>query len=216
MLFCHNVQRSKSSGTKPVNVSQYRMLIIEFLLRIRGQTHSISKTQHSHQMLHSHDSNVVNKNQEPLTQKFQKPCRPRAQVLKISEILQQRRVQLLGHILRQPESHPLRVVSCKRHSVEPFEILYRRVGRPRKRWMDISLKLAWEEIRPDNNEFSLAQHQLIAIQQAAENLQLWFSFPYQGCLDIDPKSFPKLLGETTWRNSSSEWLGVLTGVATSR
>ena len=51
----------------------------------------------------------------------------------IQSTLQQRRITLLGQILRQNKDYPIRIiVSFRSNSAVPLKVLYRRVGRPKK------------------------------------------------------------------------------------
>jgi len=85
----------------------------------------------------------------------------------IQSTLQQRRIALVGHILRQDNDHPIRIVSFRSNSAAPFEVLHRRVGRPRKNWLQESLRMVWQTIREDEREFSNAPDQFENILQAA-------------------------------------------------
>ena len=60
-------------------------------------------------------------------------------IISIQEVLRNRRVALTGKILRQENGNPMRIVSFKRDSAWPTEVLFRRVGRPRKQWTYMSL-----------------------------------------------------------------------------
>ena len=93
-------------------------------------------------------------------------------IQKISEMLCQRRVALVGHILRQPRTNPLRNVCFRQSTAAPFEVLYRRQGRPRKRWIDSTLQFVWDTIRPNEEDFHQSPEQLAFIQDAANNYQL--------------------------------------------
>ena len=53
-------------------------------------------------------------------------------VCRIKDTLIKQRIALIGHILRQDHSHPLRNVSFRPNSAIPFEITFRRVGRQTK------------------------------------------------------------------------------------
>lgn len=50
-----------------------------------------------------------------------------------TEILDEQRIKI-GHILRSPNSDPLRQVTYQPDSADPVEIGRRRVGRPRQQW----------------------------------------------------------------------------------
>ena len=85
----------------------------------------------------------------------------------IQSTLQQRRIALVGHILRQDNDHPIRIASFRSNSAAPFEVLHRRVGRPRKNWLQESLRMVWQTVREDETEFSNAPDQFDNILQAA-------------------------------------------------
>ena len=89
-------------------------------------------------------------------------------VCKISETLIYQRIALIGNILRQDHTHPLRNVSFCPNSAIPFEVMFRRVGRPRRKWLDSSLGFVWDFLRP-NTEFSQSNEQLTYILNAARN-----------------------------------------------
>ena len=91
----------------------------------------------------------------------------------IQSTLQQRRIALVGHILRQDNGHPIRIVSFRSSSAAPLEVLHRRVGRPRKNWLQESLRMVWQKIREDQTEFSNAPDQFENILQAALSGKIW-------------------------------------------
>jgi hypothetical protein len=51
-----------------------------------------------------------------------------------TEILDEQRIKLAGHILRSPNSDPLRQDTYQPDSADPVEIGRRRIGRPRQQW----------------------------------------------------------------------------------
>ena len=91
----------------------------------------------------------------------------------IQSTLQQRRIALMGHILRQDNDHPIKIVSFRSNSAAPLEVLHRRVGRPRKDWLQESLRMVWQQIREDEREFSNAPDQFENILQAALCGKIW-------------------------------------------
>ena len=98
--------------------------------------------------------------------------RPEKNVQRIHETLKQKRVALAGHILRQDRTNPLRNISFRPNSAMPFEVLHRRRGRPRKRWMDTTLRYIWEKLHPDDDdEFHQSPDELAMIQRAALNFE---------------------------------------------
>ena len=52
----------------------------------------------------------------------------------LTEVLGERRLKLLGHVLRRDRQHPLPQAAFKTQSAVPRETDQRRVGRPRKFW----------------------------------------------------------------------------------
>ena len=61
-----------------------------------------------------------------------------------SELVQQKRCKLVGHILRTPPEDPLRQVSYLPNSAAVYPIHRRRVGGPRQQWLFYSNKYVWE------------------------------------------------------------------------
>ena len=114
-----------------------------------------------------------NNTNEEVFRRANQQLAPRSQekaICSIQTILQERRISLVGHILRQNNDHPIRTVTFKRDSAAPMEVLHRRVGRPRKQWTFESLKLTWFRIRTDHSDFVASPTQLERIYEAA-NLQ---------------------------------------------
>ena len=88
-------------------------------------------------------------------------------IISIQETLARRRIALAAKILRLDSDNPMRIVSFKRNSASPMEVLLRRVGRPRKQWTHRTLSLIWRQIRTDGNEFTNSDDQLQRILNAA-------------------------------------------------
>ena len=59
------------------------------------------------------------------------------------------------------------MVSFKNDSASPIEVLFRRVGRPRKQWTYNTLALTWNQIRQGDAEFNNSREQLVQILDAA-------------------------------------------------
>jgi len=100
------------------------------------------------------------------------PSSPEKTICSIQTILQDRRISLVGHILRQNNDHPIRTVTFKRDSAAPMEVLHRRVGRPRKQWIFESLNIIWFRIRTDYSDFVASPTQLESIYAAALQQQI--------------------------------------------
>ena len=64
----------------------------------------------------------------------------------LTEVLDDRRLKLLGHVLRREREHPLHQAAFKMQSALPRETKQRRVGRPRKFWTTSNMDKAWEII----------------------------------------------------------------------
>jgi hypothetical protein len=75
----------------------------------------------------------------------------------LSEVLENRRLKLLGHIIRRDRSHPLHQVTFLNNNLLPRTTENRRQGRPRLSWIRNNMEKAWrqiveEEMRDDNVE----------------------------------------------------------------
>ena len=90
-----------------------------------------------------------------------------SKIVPIQDTLKTRRIALAGRILRQNNEHPMRMVSFKNDSASPIEVLFRRVGRPRKQWTYNTLALIWNQIRQTDAEFNNSREQLVQILDAA-------------------------------------------------
>ena len=86
----------------------------------------------------------------------------------IQESLSRRKITLAGKILRLDNENPMRVVSFKRNSTSPIEMLFRRVGRPRTQWTHNTLDIIWKYIRTDDSDFTNSDAQLQRILSAAQ------------------------------------------------
>ena len=69
----------------------------------------------------------------------------------LTEILDNRRIKLLGHVIRRDPSHPQKQVTFVTKSCYPRETKTRRSGRPRLSWTIENMRKAWETIREDNS-----------------------------------------------------------------
>ena len=65
------------------------------------------------------------------------------------DILTHRPIALAAKILRQDNDSPMRMVSFKKDTAGTVEVLFRRVGRPRKQWTQNTLSMIWLKIRHD-------------------------------------------------------------------
>ena len=64
----------------------------------------------------------------------------------LTEVLGERRLKLLGHVLRRDRQHPLHQAAFKTQSAVPRETEQRRVGRPRQFWTTTNMEKAWNII----------------------------------------------------------------------
>ena len=65
------------------------------------------------------------------------PIRP------LSQVLQEKRIKLLGHIIRRPREHPQHQTTFYTRSLIPRTVGKRRVGRPLLSWTHETMKVAW-------------------------------------------------------------------------
>ena len=63
----------------------------------------------------------------------------------LTEVLQERKLKLLGHVLRRDRQHPLHQSTFSSSLALPRETEHRRVGRPRQSWCHGRLK-TWREL----------------------------------------------------------------------
>ena len=95
-----------------------------------------------------------------------------AKIEPIQDILAHRRIALATKVLRQDNDSPMRMVSFKKDTAAPVEVLFRRVGRPRKQWTQNTLTVIWRKIRDDQSDFNNSNAQLAQILQAAINKEI--------------------------------------------
>ena len=106
----------------------------------------------------------------------------------IQDILAYRRIAFAAKILRQDNDSPMRMVNFKKDTAAPVEILFRRVGRPRKQWTQTTLTMIWRKIRDDQSDFNNSNAYLAQILQAAINKEIQQDFLPGYILDIVTKS----------------------------
>ena len=71
------------------------------------------------------------------------------QIRKLTEVLESRRLTLLGHVIRAGPHDPLFQATFEDQSLESYIPAYRRVGHPRQAWLDRRMENAWEQITVD-------------------------------------------------------------------
>ena len=72
---------------------------------------------------------------------------PGRQTKPLTEILEDRKLKLLGHVLRRDRQHPLHQAAFSTRSALPRETEHRRRGRPRQFWTTNNMSKAWEMIK---------------------------------------------------------------------
>ena len=72
---------------------------------------------------------------------------PHRKIKPLTEVLDLKRLKLLGHILRHNRTHQQHQVTFTSYSANPRVPVLRRVGRPRKNWTIENLRKAWELIQ---------------------------------------------------------------------
>ena len=75
---------------------------------------------------------------------------PTRKIKPLTEILEERKLRLLGHVLRRDRQHPLHQTTFSTTSAVPRETNYRRVGRPRQFWTTNNMEKAWEIIKRED------------------------------------------------------------------
>ena len=69
-------------------------------------------------------------------------------IKRFTETLRQRRLTLLGHIIRADQGDPMRRITFQPTvRLEEFDNGKKRVGNPRHKWIDMTMSDAWETIR---------------------------------------------------------------------
>ena len=64
-----------------------------------------------------------------------------------TEIPRERRLKLLGHLIRAKEDDPLKEVTFNPDTMEIKAVGCRRVGRPKTHWIHTVMRTAWDEIK---------------------------------------------------------------------
>jgi hypothetical protein len=72
---------------------------------------------------------------------------PGRQIKPLTEILEDRKLKLLGHVLRRDRQHPLHQAAFSTRSALPRETEHRRRGRPQQFWTSNNMSKAWEVIK---------------------------------------------------------------------
>ncbi len=83
---------------------------------------------------------------------------------KVSTIIHNKRLTLLGDIIRTDTNDPLRQVTFENDNLKPLAPALKRVGRPRQKWIEPTTKEAWRRISNEHFIKSEAQMEHIKIQ----------------------------------------------------
>ena len=91
----------------------------------------------------------------------------------LTETLRERRLKLLGHVIRAKEDYPMKEVTFNPNTMEVKAVGFKRVGRPKTHWIHTVMKEAWEEIKhahPEElQEYDDLHRQKEIIKQTAQN-----------------------------------------------
>ena len=71
----------------------------------------------------------------------------------LTEVLEQQRLKLLGHVLRRERQHPMHLSAFKMQSAVPRETEHRRVGRLRQLLTTTNMEKAWNVIKVYDRQF---------------------------------------------------------------
>ena len=63
---------------------------------------------------------------------------------KVTYTLKYKRRSLLGHIIRTDDNDPLKQVTFSNDDLNPLTPAVRRTGRPRQKWIELTLRDAYE------------------------------------------------------------------------
>ena len=72
---------------------------------------------------------------------------PNRKIKPLTEILEGRKLKMLGHIMRRPRQNPLHQATFATASAIPKEARFRRVGRPRQFWTVNNMEKAWSVMK---------------------------------------------------------------------
>ena len=84
---------------------------------------------------------------------------------KVTYTLKKKRLSLLGHIIRTDDNDPIKQVTFANNDLEPRTAALRRVGRPRQKWIELTLKDAYDDV--SDNEYTGTRSQNIKIRKRA-------------------------------------------------
>ena len=58
----------------------------------------------------------------------------------VTETLRERRLTLLGHVIRAPTDDPMRAITFNTGTVDTLNVGRRRVGRPNLNWIEVTMQ----------------------------------------------------------------------------
>ena len=93
------------------------------------------------------------------------PLLDKRQNKQVTHTLKKKRLSLLGHIIRTDDNDPIKQVTFANNKLEPLTAALRRVGRPRQKWIELTLKDAYEDF--SDNEYTGTRSQNIKIRKRA-------------------------------------------------
>ena len=101
-------------------------------------------------------------------------------ITKVSTILHNKRLTLLGHIIRSDANDPLRQVTFENDKLKSSTPALQRVGRRRSKWFETTIKEAWKNMSNVDFTESEAQRTQIKIQAVSRIIPFSFlsNFPY--------------------------------------
>ena len=94
----------------------------------------------------------------------------------VTELIDNRKIQLLGHIIRSNRNDPLKQVTFCDGNLTPVTPALRRVGRPRQKWNEYILSRVWQQCRQDDSDYTGTQEQKDLIRFNAQ----WRIKPFKG------------------------------------
>ena len=104
----------------------------------------------------------------------------------LSQVLQEKRIKLLGHIVRRPREHPQHQTTFYTRSLIPRTVDKRRVGRPRLSWTHETMKVAWN--LSQGYPFNVQDREMRrTLQEMAQNRIPPNEILLPPCLRVSPK-----------------------------
>ena len=89
---------------------------------------------------------------------------------KLSEVVDMRRKTLLGHVIRSSDGDPMKRTTFDNdnQNLKPLDMGHCREGRPREKWLEATMRSAWNDIRRTQIEYSGNAAQRGKIRKAAK------------------------------------------------